>query len=485
MTKRARNRFFLPRSLILILLLALIIMGVITKPGAGANKAQPSANIVFILDASGSMRGRISGRAKIDIAKDVLIKLIKDLPAGINVGLVAYGHRRKGDCNDVEELAPLAKLNKEDLINKIKALKPKGKTPISHSVQLTAEKLQNLEDETTIVLVSDGKETCGGDPCELVKKLKESGIKFVMHVVGFDVTPEEKQQLECIAKAGGGTYYAARNASEFRLAMAKVVSRPKFKGTILKVTALKDGKPFQAYVQIYRQGEEDRLESGYTDPPKPFSTKLLPGTYDIKVLDDSVPDKPVVELKGVVIEGGKTTEKIAEFTKEGILKITAIKGGKPFQAYVQIYRQGEEDRLESGYTDPPKPFSIKLLPGTYDIKVLDDSVPDKPVVELKGVVIEGGKTTAKIAEFTKEGILKITAIKGGKPFQAYVQIFRQGEEDRLESGYTDPPKPFSIKLLPGTYDIKVLDDSVPDKPVVELKGVIIKSGETQSIVAEF
>jgi len=226
MTKKARKRFFSPRPVILILLLTLTIMGVITKPGAGANKAQQSANIVFILDASGSMRGQIGGRAKIDIAKDVLIKLIDDLPAGINVGLVAYGHRRKGDCNDVEELAPLAKLNRQDLIEKIKALKPRGKTPISHSVELTAEKLQSLEEETTIVLVSDGKETCGGNPCELVKKLRESGIKFVMHVIGFDVTPEEKQQLECIAKAGGGTYYAARNASEFRLAMTKVVSKP-------------------------------------------------------------------------------------------------------------------------------------------------------------------------------------------------------------------------------------------------------------------
>jgi len=138
------------------------------------------------------MKGQIGGRGKTDIAKDVLIKLIEDLPAGINVGLVSYGHRRKGDCNDVEELAPLAKLNKQDLIDKIRALKPKGKTPISHSVELTAEKLQALEEETTIVLVSDGKETCGGDPCKLVKKLKESGIKFVMHVIGFDVTPEKK-----------------------------------------------------------------------------------------------------------------------------------------------------------------------------------------------------------------------------------------------------------------------------------------------------
>jgi len=124
---------------------------------------------------------------------------------------------------------------------------------------------------------------------------------------------KKKQQLECIAKAGGGTYYAARNASEFRLAMAKVVSKPKFKGTVLKVIAVKQGKPFQAYVQIFRQGEEDYLESGFTDPPNPYSLKLLPGVYGIKVQDETVPDKPVVEMKGVVIESGKTESLVANF----------------------------------------------------------------------------------------------------------------------------------------------------------------------------
>lgn len=142
---------------------------------AGATKTQ-EGNMMFILDASGSMWGQVEGKAKIAIAKEVLVELIEDLPDGLNVGLVAYGHRRKGDCNDVEELVPLGALDKQNLIKKIKALSPRGKTPITLSAKITAEKLKTLEDETTIILVSDGKETCKGDPCALVKELRESAV---------------------------------------------------------------------------------------------------------------------------------------------------------------------------------------------------------------------------------------------------------------------------------------------------------------------
>jgi Mg-chelatase subunit ChlD len=126
-----------------------------TAPGGAAG-----GNLVFILDASGSMWGRVEGKEKIVIAKEVLTGLIQDLPDDAGVGLVAYGHRSKGDCKDVEELVPQGPVDKETLISKIQAINPKGKTPITLSVRMTAEKLKSLEDETTIILVSDGKETC-------------------------------------------------------------------------------------------------------------------------------------------------------------------------------------------------------------------------------------------------------------------------------------------------------------------------------------
>ena len=192
---------------------------------AGSAAQAGKNNLVLIIDASGSMWGQVEGAAKIAIAKDVLISLIKDLPQGMNVGLVAYGYRRKGDCSDVEELVSLGVLDKKKLIAKIKELNPKGKTPITFSVQMTAEKLRTLEDETTIILVSDGKETCEGNPCALVRELRQSGVRFVMHVIGFDVTDDERKQLECIAEAGGGMYYSAKNAGEFQVAAKTVVKK--------------------------------------------------------------------------------------------------------------------------------------------------------------------------------------------------------------------------------------------------------------------
>ena len=137
----------------------------IAKP-ASAVPSKVSGNNVFILDASGSMWGQVDGTAKIAIAKEVLTGLIRELPDAAVVGLVAYGHRRKGDCDDVEELVALGPLDKETLVGRIQALSPKDKTPISRSVRLTADRLKGLEDETTIILVSDGKETCDPDPCD-------------------------------------------------------------------------------------------------------------------------------------------------------------------------------------------------------------------------------------------------------------------------------------------------------------------------------
>ena len=356
---------------------------------AGAAKTQ-EGNIMFILDASGSMWGQVEGKAKIVIAKEVLTGLIEELPDGLKVGLVAYGHRRKGDCNDVEELVPLGVLDKQNLIKKIKALSPRGKTPITLSVKKTAEKLKTLEDETTVILVSDGKETCKGDPCALVKELRESGVRFVMHVIGFDVTAEERKQLECIAGAGGGTYYAAKNAGEFQMAAKKVVTQPEFTGGILNVTATKAGKPFAAWVYIYRSGEEKYLTNKHSTEKRPASFKLLPGVYDIKVRDDSVPEKPVVNVKGLEVKAGETLEKIVEFTGEGFLEVSPMKAGKAFAAWVYIHRSGEKKHLTYKHATEKRPASFKLLPGVYDIKVKDSST--KSVKELRDVTIESGET---------------------------------------------------------------------------------------------
>ncbi|MBW2640689.1 MAG: VWA domain-containing protein, partial [Deltaproteobacteria bacterium] len=306
----------------------------------------PSGNIMFILDASGSMWGQVEGKAKIAIAKEVLTGLIQDLPIDAVVGLVAYGHRRKGDCNDVEELIALGPLDKEKTVARIQGLNAKGKTPISRSVRLTAERIKHLEDQTTIILISDGKETCDPDPCGLVKELKAEGIKFVMHVIGFDVTEEEREQLECMAKAGGGKYYTAGNAGEFLAAAREVVEAPVFTGGYLKITSLKEGRPFEARVDVYRQSDNKSMGSNNTwYRQKPAEYKLAPGVYYLNVTDRSVTPKQKQEIRDIEIVSGQTVEKTLSFGGAGILCIKTVKEDQPFDARVDVYRQSDNKSM--------------------------------------------------------------------------------------------------------------------------------------------
>jgi len=192
-----------------------------------ATAASPTASardLIYILDASGSMWEQISGRTRIEIAKDVLADQIPSLQAeDTNAGLIVYGHRRRGDCSDIEQLVPLKPLDEREMIAKVESIQPKGKTPISASIRLAAESLKTREDEVAIVLVSDGAENCDPDPCQAVTDLKQAGIEFVLHVVGFDVAPQEERQLRCLARAGDGEYVNAADSDELTAALREIV----------------------------------------------------------------------------------------------------------------------------------------------------------------------------------------------------------------------------------------------------------------------
>ena len=452
-------------------------------PAAGS-----SGNIAFILDASGSMWGQVEGTAKIAIAKEVLTGLIRDLPDDAVVGLVAYGHRHKGDCDDVEELIPMGPLNQEKMIARIQALSPKGKTPISRSVRLTAERLKGLEDETTIILVSDGKETCDPDPCGLVKDLKASGIKFVMHVIGFDVTEEEREQLECMANAGGGNYYTAGNAGEFLAAAREVVKAPTFDGGYLTVTSVKEGRPFNARVTVYRQSDNQNTGSKSTwYQNKPAEYKLVPGIYALKVIDRSVTPYQTREIRDVEIASGQTVEKTVTFGGAGILRITTEKEGQPFNAKVVVFNQSDKKSMGDKSTwYRNKPAEYKLVPGIYFLKVTDRSVTPYQTREIRDVEIASGQTVEKTITFGGAGILRITTEKEGQPFNAKVVVFNQSDKKSMGGKSTwYRNKPAEYKMVPGIYFLKVTDRSAEPYQTREIRDVEIASGQTVEKTVQF
>lgn len=187
------------------------------------NAKNQNQNVILILDASGSMWGQINGKAKIDIARASIAKLLTNWDSNAKMGIMVYGHRTKGDCNDIQMLKSIGRVNKSNIMSILTDLNPKGKTPLSSSIIRAAEILKSKEDAATVILVSDGLETCGMDPCAVAKQLKKENINFKAHVIGFGLKNfGDTSKLSCIAASTGGKYYSADNAEQLNKAFTVI-----------------------------------------------------------------------------------------------------------------------------------------------------------------------------------------------------------------------------------------------------------------------
>ncbi|MEM7059713.1 MAG: VWA domain-containing protein [Pseudomonadota bacterium] len=202
------------------LLTASAITACLALPAIAAERA------IIVLDASGSMWGQIDGKAKIEIARKTLGQVLGGLPSDLELGLIAYGHRKKGQCSDIELMVPAGAGTAGAITDAVNGIKPKGKTPLSDSVLQAAESLKYTEDKATVILVTDGLETCDADPCALGRTLEESGVDFTAHVVGFGLSKEDGKQVSCLAEETGGVYISAGNEEELVQALNETVAAP-------------------------------------------------------------------------------------------------------------------------------------------------------------------------------------------------------------------------------------------------------------------
>ncbi len=120
---------------------------------------------MLIIDGSGSMWGKLDGSQKILIVQSALDERLPLLADDFEVGLFAFGHRRAKNCEDVEELAPVAKLDREALAVRIGALSPRGKTPLALTLERAAAALPADRTDGRIVLIADGADNCRRDAC--------------------------------------------------------------------------------------------------------------------------------------------------------------------------------------------------------------------------------------------------------------------------------------------------------------------------------
>ncbi len=238
------------------ILASIAFLAISTAVSAQETSRNPPASALIIFDASGSMWGQIKGRAKIEIAREVVRNLVSTLPEETELGLMAYGHRKKGDCADIELLIPVGKVDRSAFAQTVDDILPKGMTPITAALELAAEGLSYKESKATVILVSDGLETCDADPCAAAKELEKAGIDFTAHVIAFDLKPEETEKLQCIADSTGGKFFPASDATSLKDALDLAVGATAVKSA---PAATDDRKPVLTAPESAVAGSDIRI----------------------------------------------------------------------------------------------------------------------------------------------------------------------------------------------------------------------------------
>ena len=196
--------------------------GACARPRADSDADAGAPKILLAFDASGSMlTDDGSGTRKIDAAKDAAVALLSSLPDSTEIGLRVYGgtlpSRPIGPaCRDSKLVLPIGRIDRGQAEQLIRSFKARGRTPIAYALEQAAIDLGG-SGSRTIVLVSDGKDTCQPpSPCEVAQRVAKGGVEMRIQAIGFNVDPEARRELQCIATAGGGVYRDATDAASLR-----------------------------------------------------------------------------------------------------------------------------------------------------------------------------------------------------------------------------------------------------------------------------
>ena len=272
--------------------------------------------VEIVVDASKSMWGQIDGQSKMEIAKTTLEEVSYWLPEDLDLALRAYGNTSSSDknnCADSSLLVPFGERNREYVRHAIAGLRPTGQTPIAYALNQAAGDFGSLQSDRTLVLVSDGIESCGGDPVTAAYALRQQGI--VVHLIGFglgNAADEDAASLQAVANASGGRYVTAGSAEELKAALAETVatSFSVYQGS----TEVASGSLGSADVMLLPEG--DYRVQLHSSPPVEAQVRLAPR--------DSV--TLTLEKSGGVVSQFEQRDELPHTTCEGVIQAESMLG---------------------------------------------------------------------------------------------------------------------------------------------------------------
>jgi Ca-activated chloride channel homolog len=393
--------------------------------------------ILFVFDASKSMTAKHQNSTRMDGAKNLFYRFIDSLGRDkrIQFALRMYGHTVKyppGDCKDSKLIIPFSTGNLEAIKQKVSEAKPTGITPIEHSLTEAARDFKDNKTENIVILITDGIEECGGDPCKARQKLMEKGIIFKPFIIGIGLSPEQIKTFECV-----GTFYDYDKPGTFT-EIAGIIQRQQLNKTSLQVNLLdRMSQPNETNVNMtfYDLG---RNEYKYNY----IHTMNSRGVPDTLYVDDY----PTYKIVAHTIPPTESKDTKLAQGKHNIVAIDAPQGYLSIRRSEGAYNSNERVKCVIRKTNEMNTLNVqplntteKYLIGMYDIEVLT-----LPRVYINQNSIEQSKINH--IEIPNAGLLQIKALEPG---EGCILVKRNGRLEWVCNLNSQTLQAYSLQ--PGNY----------------------------------
>ncbi len=387
------RRAFTALALLALLGTGLGLLGLLQPaPATAAQQGdQPAArevNVELILDLSGSMAAEIGGgETRMEAAKRVMNDVIAALPEreGVNVGFRIYGHegnnteaQREVSCQSSDLVVTIEGVDKEALREQVDLAQPTGWTPIDLSLRRAGGDFEAGEGvSNNIVLVTDGEETCGGDPCATAQSLAEAEAAVTTHVVGFALTQVQAQAVNCIAERGGGLNLGANSGDELSSALFQILQEIQVvvENGFLEIEEIGGLFPRATITFVVTGDQSPRAPVILTDSNR---IELAVGLYDVTWPNPSGQESRI----RVNIETGRTTWVRGSLLKfpQGAGEIYVVKDISGLVLYRAPFEQGNY---------------LWVLPGIYTMELVE-RVGDPVLIMAQVQTLPGSATQIEV-----------------------------------------------------------------------------------------
>ncbi|OLV16307.1 von Willebrand factor type A domain protein [Deinococcus marmoris] len=464
---------------------------------AGAAGAQTTTNVQLILDASGSMLGKLpDGQTRIASAKSTLTQFLTGLKAdpNLNVGMRIYGAGLKAgaQCEDSVLVTPMKGFDKAALQKQVNDAKPKGATPIVYSLMQAANDFPKDDSRKVIVLVTDGEESCGGKLNDAVAAFKKLGIEVDLRIIGIDLNEKARKSFE-----GVGTFENTKSGAELGAALNRAtataqtgkyaVSGPKTAGagSVIEVKWTGPNNPGD-YVTIVKKGALTGEYKGYfytkNGNPGKLTVPLDPGEYEIRYSSEKASPNPTLATAPITLTPptyGLSAPKSVGAGSEIEVKWT---GPNNPGDYVTVVKKGA---LVGTYTTyfyttagNPGRLTVPLNAGEYELRYSSEKATPNPTLASIPLTLTEPKYGLSAPASAKPGSTiqvkwtgpnnprdYVTIVPKGAPIGAYTAYF-----------YTAAGNPGTLKMptQPGSYEIRYSSEKASPNPTLLSVGIEVR-----------